>query len=200
LIEADEHRPYPQAILDIFGVTRHRRRRHGHGRYKHPDLKAPPGLLAGVVRKVRDAGGNLVNVITRRLFGRKREILRQVKRLKLGRRINTSHIERINGTMRTQQTRLARRTRNVSHKPAALAWASSLWRDLYHWTRPHESLSQSTPAMAQGLATSVWTVRKYVYQPVHVCDWQRALWAEQHEKLITNGLNERKVHKPLPMS
>ncbi len=29
LIEADEHRPYPQAILDLFGVTRFRRRRRG---------------------------------------------------------------------------------------------------------------------------------------------------------------------------
>jgi hypothetical protein len=200
LIESDEHRPYPQAILDIFGVTRHRRRRRGRGRYKHPDLKAPPGLMAGVVRKVRDAGGNLVKVTTRRLFGRKRDILQRVKRLKLGWRINTSHIERINGTLRTQQTRLARRTRNVSHKPDALARALSLWRDLYHWTRPHESLAQRTPAMAQGLATRLWSVREYVHHPVHVGDWQRALWAERREKLLTNGLNERKCLKPLPAS
>jgi hypothetical protein len=200
LIEADEHRSYPQAILDIFGVVRHRRRRHARGRPKHPDLKPPAGLLVGVVHKVRDAGGNLVRVTTRRLFGRRRDILQEVKRLKLGRRINTSYIERIHGTMRTQQTRLARRTRNVSHKLAALGCALSLWRDIYHWTRPHHSLAGHTPAMAQGLATRLWTVRDYVCHPVHVGNWQRALWAERREKLLTNGLNQRKSRKLLPAS
>jgi len=62
LIEADAHRPYPQAILSLFGVTRFRRRRHGRGRRKHPDLKPPPGLLVGVVHKVRDGCGNLLRV------------------------------------------------------------------------------------------------------------------------------------------
>lgn len=117
LIEADEHRPYPQAILDVFGVTRFRRRRHGRGRTKHPDLKPPPGLLVGVVHKVRDACGNLVRVKTRRLFGRRRDMLELLQRLKLGRRINTGHIERLNGTLRTQQTRLGPVARATCRTP-----------------------------------------------------------------------------------
>jgi hypothetical protein len=200
LIESDEHRPYPQAILDLFGVTRFRRRRHGRGRRKHPDLKPPPGLLAGVVHKVRDAGGNLLRVKTRRLFGRRRDMLEVIERLKLGWRINTSHIERLNGTLRTQQTRLARRTRNVSHDAEALQFALWVWRDLYHWTRLHDSLGKRTPAMSLGLAKRVWTVREYVCYPVHVGDCQRALRAEQREKLLTSGLNGRKHQKPLPTS
>ena len=151
LIEADEHRPYPQAILDLFGLTRFRRRRHGRGRHKHPDLKPPPGLLVGVVHKVRDACGNLLRVKTRRLFGRRRDILKLLKRLKVGRRINTGHIERLNGTMRTQQTRLARRTRNVSHAAQALQSALWLWRDLYHWVHPHHSLERSNAGHGDGL-------------------------------------------------
>lgn len=200
LLEVDAHRPYPQAILDIFGVTRYRRRRRRRGRRKHPDRKPPPGLLVGLVRKVRDASGNLLRVQTRRLFGRKAEILQEVQRLKLGWRINTAHVERINGTLRTQQTRLARRTRNVSHKEAALAWALSLWRDVYHWTRRHASLAQQTPAMAMGLATRAWSVHEYVSYPVHVGAWQRSLWVEQREKLLTTGLNEQKPRKTLPTS
>ena len=200
LIEADEHRPYPQAILDLFGLTRFRRRRHGRGRRKHPDLKPPPGLLVGVVHKVRDACGNLLRVKPRRLFGRRRDILKTLKRLKVGRRINTGHIERLNGTMRTQQTRLARRTRNVSHASQALQAALWLWRDIYHWVHPHHSLSGRTPAMAMGLAKAAWTVRDYVCYPVHVATWQRALWAEHRENLLTIGLNRRKRLKPLPMS
>ena len=156
--------------------------------------------MVGIVHKVYDAGGNLVKVTRRRLFGRRRDILQTVKRLKLGCQINTSHIERINGTMRTQQPRLARRTRNVSHKDSALQWALSLWRDLYHWTRRHNSLGKRTPAMAQGLATRLWTVRDYVCHPVHFGEWQRSLWAERHENRLINGLNKQKPRKLLPAS
>lgn len=200
LIEADAHRPYPQAILDLFGVTRFRRRRRGRGRRKHPDLKPSPGLQVGIVQKIQDAAGNLLCVKRRRLFGRRRDILKLLKRLKLGRQINTAHIERLNGTLRTQQTRLARRTRNVSHAAWALERALWLWRDLYHWTRPHESLGEHTPAMAIGLATRLWSVRDYVWHPVHVGSWQQVLWTEQREKLLTNGLNRRKRRKCLPTS
>jgi hypothetical protein len=69
-ILADDHRPYPQAILSIFGMTRYRRRRRPFKRRRQPDLKPPPGLLAGIVSKLRDAAGNLVRVKRRRLFGR----------------------------------------------------------------------------------------------------------------------------------
>jgi len=200
LIEADAHRPYPQAILDLFGVTRFRRRRRGRGRRKHPDIKPSPGLQVGIVHKIQDAAGNLLRVKRRRLFGRRHDILKLLKRLKLGRQINTGHIERLNGTMRTQQTRLDLSTRNVSHATWALQCALWLWRDLYHWTRPHESLGDRTPAMTIGLATKLWTVRDYVWHPVHVGDWRRALRAEQREKLLTNGLNRQKRRKCLPMS
>jgi IS1 family transposase len=200
LIEADEHRPYPQAILDLFGVTRFRRRRRGRGRFKHPDLKPPPGLLAGVVHKTRDACGNILRVTTRRLFGRRRDMLKLLRRLRLGGNINTGHIERLNGTMRTQQTRLARRTRSVSHSTPALQCALWLWRDIYHWVHPHQSLSGCTPAMAMGLATQPWGIWDYVCYPVHVGAWQRALWAEHREKLLTVGLNGQKHRKPLPTS
>jgi IS1 family transposase len=200
LIEVDQHRPYPQAILDVFGLTRFRRRRHGLGRRKHPDLKPPPGLLAGVVQKVHDDRDRLVAVHTRRLFGRRREILKTLDRLSLGHHINTSHVERINATLRTQQTRLARRTRNVSHRLPALRSALALWGDLYHWTRCHASLHGRTPAMALGLAQQVWSVQRYVHYPVHRAAWQRALWMERRQELLTRGLYQRKPPQTLPIS
>jgi hypothetical protein len=199
-ILADDHRPYPQAILKIFGVTRHRRRRHGRGRKKHPDLKPPPGLLAGIVSKLRDATGNLVRVRKKKLFGRLKDVRRCIEQLGLGHDVNTAHIERINGTMRTQQTRLARRTRNVSRADTWLRWALSLWRDWYHWIRPHGSLTGRTPAMAMGLTDQVWTVSQYMRYPVHVGQFQRAIWTEDRENLLTAGLNRQKRPKPLPTS
>jgi hypothetical protein len=151
---ADDHRPYPQAILNIFGVTRYRRRRRPFKRRRQPDLKSPPGLLVGIVSKLRDATGNLIRVKRRRLFGRLRDIYRRIEELGLGHDINTAaHIERINGTMRTQQTRLVRRTRNVSRSDTHFGWALSLWRDWYHWVQPHASMVRGqSPAMAMGLS------------------------------------------------
>lgn len=199
-ILADDHRPYPQAILSIFGITRHRRRRRPFRRRKHPDLKPPPGLRVGIVSKLRDATGNLLRVKRRRLFGRLKDIRRGIEQLGLGHDINTAHIERINGTMRTQQTRLARRTRNVSRADSRLEWALSLWRDWYHWVRPHGSLAERTPAMAMGLTDHLWTVLEYVRYPVHVGELQRAIWAENRENLLRNGLNRQERLKPLPTS
>jgi hypothetical protein len=197
-ILADDHRPYPQAILTVFGILRHRRRRRPFRRRKQPDLKPPPGLLVGIVSKLRDATGNLLRVKRRRLFGRLKDIRKQLRKLRLGHEINTAHIERINGTMRTQQTRLARRTRNVSRSDTWLERALSLWRDWYHWIRPHDSLAGQTPAMAMGLTNRLWTVPEYVRHPVHVGEFQRAVWAENRENLLTNGLNRQKPLKPLP--
>lgn len=199
LFMTDDHRPYPQALLHTFGLTRHRRRKHGRGRRKYADLKPPPGLLAGIVTKVRDAAGNLLGIKTRRLYGRSKEIHKRLRKLKLGHQINTAHVERLNGTIRTQQTRLARRTRNVSRDETRLQASVSVWRDLYHWTRLHGAL-EKTPAMALGLTHRVWSVVEYVRYPVHVGEFQRALWAETREKLLTMGLFREKPHKPLPTS
>jgi IS1 family transposase len=200
LLLLDNHLPYPAAILRAFGVVRHRRRKRGRGRRKHPDLKPPPGLLAGVVHKVRDATGNLLRVRGKALFGRKRDIIQRIKQLKLGQQINTAHIERLNGTMRGQQSRLARRTRAGSRRGRTLAWSLALWRDLYNWVWPHTSLLGRTPAMALGLTDARWSVLRYVEHPVHVSDLQRAMWAEDRQNQLTSALDARKRKKLLPTS
>lgn len=201
LLMIDDHLPYPNAILQVLGLVRHRRRKRGRGRRKHPDLKAPPGLQVGVVEKVRNASGRLLRVRTRALFGAKRRIRRLIKKLKIGRRINTSHLERLNGTVRTQQqARLGRRTRNVSRRGEALQWSLSLWRDLYNWVRVHGSLAGRTPAMALGLATATWSVLEYVRHVVHVSDLQRQLWAEERQSWLTSALEARESKKRLPTS
>jgi hypothetical protein len=200
LLMTDDHRSYPQAILSLFGLIRHRRRKRRRGRRKRAGYKPAPGLMVGFVKKVRDARGNFLGVKTRRLCGRLREIRQRIRRLKLGHQINTAHVERINGTIRTQQARLARRTRNVSRNENRLQWSLTLWRDLYHWTRRHTALNDRTPAMALGLAERIWSVIEYVRHPVHVGELQRALWAETKEMLLTQGLYRGKPLRILPTS
>ena len=200
LLLVDNHLPYPAAILHVFGEVLHGRRRNGKGRRKLPRLKPPPGLLAGVVLKIRDAAGNLLRVRTRALFGRRKDIRRRIRQLGIGQEINTAHIERINGTIRGQVARLGRRTRNGSRRRRTLQWALWLWRDLYNWTRAHASLLGRSPAMVLGLAQALWSVRQYVNYPVHVSDLQRDLWAEQRQELLPSALEARTRKKQLPTS
>jgi len=200
LLLIDDHLPYPAAILQVFGRIKHRRRRRRHGRKRKPGLKAPPGLLVGVVKKLRDARGNLLKVSTKVLFGRAGDISDRIRQLGIGKQINTSHLERLNGTLRGQQTRLARRTRNGSRREAMLQCALWLWRDLYNWTRVHGSLQGRTPAMALGLAEKVWSVLQYVWYPVHVSELQRQMWLEQRSKALESSLEAHQRKKRLPIS
>jgi len=200
LILVDDHLPYPRAILTIFGQIKHRRRKNGRGRLKYPRLKPPADLQVGVVKKIRDSRGHLLKVSTKALFGKKKEIEKRIQKLGIGQKINTSHMERLNGTIRNQQARLARRTRSGSHLEEMLQYSTWLWRDLYNWTREHYSLLGETPAMALQLTNEVWTVLKYVLYPVHVSDLQRQDWAEQRNGVLESAVDVYKRNKSLPIS
>lgn len=188
LLLVDDHLPYPRAALEVFGAIRHRRRHSGRGRCKHPDLKLPSGLWLGVVKKIRSPTGTLLAVQTRALFGRKKDLRERIVELGIGTQINTSHLERLNGTMRGQQARLLRRSQSVSRVEDHLQWSLWLWRDFYNWIHPHGSLQARTPAMAHGVSDHAWSLAEYIAHPVHVDPWQRLVWAEEREKLITSPL------------
>jgi hypothetical protein len=200
LILIDDHLPYPQAILQVFGEIKHRRRKNGRGRFKHPRLKPPAGFQVGVVKKLRDNKGNLLKVSSKALFGQKKQIERRIRKLGIGCKINTSHMERLNGTIRGQQARLIRRTRAGSHLEQMLQYSIWLWRDLYNWTRVHYSLWDETPATALGLTDEVWNVLKYILHPVHVSDLQRRDWAEQCNSVLESAVDVYKRNKALPIS
>jgi hypothetical protein len=200
LMLVDNHLPYPSALLQVFGAVLHRRRKRRRGRKKKPGLKPPPGLLAGVVHKVRDASGKVIQVKAEALFGRLRAIKGRVAELGIGTTVNTAHIERLNGTLRCQQARLARRPRCVSRDGRRLQWSLWLWRDLYTWVRAHGSPAGRTPAMAMGLSGHVWSVPEYVRFPVHVSDLDRAIWAEEREEVRTSALDRDKRRKTVPAS
>ncbi len=200
LLLVDDYAPYRTAILQVFGQIKHRRRRRCRGRKCRPGLKPPPGLLVGIVQKVRDDSGNLVKVRRKAFAGTVKQIEARIRKLGIGTRINTSHIERLNGTLRGQQARLTRRTQNGSRRSDLLQKGLHLWRDLYNWVRPHGSLLGCTPAMALGLADHVWSVVEYVCHPVHVSDLQRDLWAEQRNAAQESALDCGSRKKVLPIS
>jgi hypothetical protein len=196
----DDHRPYPSALLQVFGRLQHRRRRQRRGRKRHPTLQSPPGLLVGVVRKVRDAQGHLKKVSRKALFGTRRQIETRIRELGLGRVINTSHLERFNGTVRGRQSRLTRRTRQRSQRSDLLQAALWIFRDLYNWVKVHGSLAGRTPAMVLGISEHLWSLWEYICHPVHVSDLQRDIWAEQQQAAQESALDRYSRKKALPIS
>jgi hypothetical protein len=196
----DDHRPYPAALLQVFGEIKHRRRRHGRGCKRQPSLKPPPGLLVGVVQKVRDAKGHLKKVSRKGLFGTVRQIEARIRELGIGHLINTAHLERFNGTVRSRQSRLTRRTQQISRRGDRLQDALWIFRDIYNWIKVHGSLCGCTPAMALGLTDHVWSLWEYVCYPVHVSDLQRDIWAEQRQELQESAVDRHFRKKVLPIS
>lgn len=74
--------------------------------------------------------------------------------------ICTSHVERMNGSIRNFVKRMGRLTYCFSKKWANHRAALGLFFMHYNYCRKHGSLKGLTPAMAHGLATEVWGVRK----------------------------------------
>jgi IS1 family transposase len=74
-------------------------------------------------------------------------------------KICTSHVERMNGSIRTFVKRMGRLTYCFSKKWANHRAALAVFFCHYNFCRKHQTLKGQTPAMAHGLATKVWTVR-----------------------------------------
>jgi IS1 family transposase len=75
--------------------------------------------------------------------------------------ITTSHVERLNLTMRMSMRRYTRLTNAFSKKVENLAAAVSLHFMHYNFCRVHKTLGR-TPAMAAGLTDHVWTLRELI--------------------------------------
>jgi IS1 family transposase len=75
--------------------------------------------------------------------------------------ISTSHVERQNLTMRMKMRRFTRLTNAFSKKVENLEWALALHFVHYNFCRVHQTL-KTTPAIASGVATHVWTVHDIV--------------------------------------
>ena len=73
-------------------------------------------------------------------------------------RLCTSHIERLNLSIRTNMKRMARLTLSFSKKWENLQAMTALFFAFYNFVRPHKTLNGATPAMAHGIEKTFWTV------------------------------------------
>jgi IS1 family transposase len=164
LITSDEHAAYETSIREVYGVERPRPRRRGPGRPPKPVKVVPPELCYATVRKRREEG-RVVEVVRTVVFGTLCLLAALLSRSTASTTINTSFVERNNGTDRHQNARERRKTYSFS-KDLAMHRASSYFIDFsynYCWSvrtlrvrGPDGSWRARTPAMAVGLSDHVW--------------------------------------------
>lgn len=97
LITTDKYLSYKDAILVGYGKMVNPERTGKRGRPNKPYLEAPSGLVYAMVKK-HLSKGRISKVETELIFGPEEELKEALKALKVSKRINTSSIERQNGT------------------------------------------------------------------------------------------------------
>lgn len=164
LICTDGFAAYPKSIIKAF-------------RYKVKDTPGPgaskkivwPRLYIGTVIK-RTAKRRVTEVSRRMSYGQWRKAKKLIKVSKGGKKINTSFIERFNGTIRERFAPLTRKCRYAAAKTTTVHTGIYLIGCVYNFCSPHYELSKSktkggygfscTPAMASGLTDHVWSVKE----------------------------------------
>jgi transposase-like protein/IS1 family transposase len=81
--------------------------------------------------------------------------------------ICTSHVERMNGSIRHFTKRMGRLTYAFSKRWSNHRCALAIFFAHYNWCRKHKSLKTNTPAMAHGLADKAWSVRELLAAVLH---------------------------------
>jgi hypothetical protein len=157
---------YESALVEVFG-----RRYPPAGRNRCPVIRWPQGLAYGQVKK-RYQGGRVEGVEVRAVHGKAR--LEHVLYLLGYKQINTSVVERHNGTSRLRNQRKVRKTLAFSKVPRYHRWMSWLSVALYNFCYAHGGLTvkqdaqvhHRSPAVAARLTDHIWSVREWRLCPV----------------------------------
>jgi len=173
LITSDEHAPYETAIREVYGVETPRPKRPGPGRPPKPVKVIPAELCYATVRKRREKG-RVVEVVRTLVFGTPSLLGGLLSRSTASTTINTSFVERNNGTDRHQNARKRRKTYGFSKDRAMHRAASYFIGYSYNFCWPVRTLrvregdgpwQARTPAMAAGLSDHVWSTKEWITYP-----------------------------------
>ncbi len=173
LVTTDEHGPYEQAVLDAFGVDVTPPRTGKPGRPRKARREPHPDLTYATVRKTR-ARGRVVSVVTTLVFGTAATLAAALRRSACSTRVNTSFLERQNGTDRHRNARKVRKTYRFSKDGPTHDAVGHFAAYGYNFCWPVRTLSERgtdgrrrprTPAMAAGLADHVWPLAEWLARP-----------------------------------
>jgi IS1 family transposase len=170
-IFTDAYGGYESALLEVFG-RRYAPPSHGAtGRISRPVVRGPQGLAYGQGHKIYK-GSRVVRVDVRAIRGKAR--LNHVLYLLGYKQINTSVVERHNGTSRLRNRRKVRKTLTFSKATRYHRWMSGLSVGRYNFCHAHSSLKSKqeaqvlhrSPAMVAKLAEHIWSTRQWLLCPV----------------------------------
>lgn len=173
LITSDEHAPYPAAIEKAYGLEVPEPDPPGTGQAPTVRRKMPEDLCYATVRKTREKG-RVVEVVTGIVFGTAVVLGWLLSRSRVSRTVNTSFVERNNGTQRRQNSRKVRKTYGFSKDWDVHNAASYFLGFSYNFCWPVRTLRERgpdgrwqprTPAMAARLADHVWTIEEWATYP-----------------------------------
>ena len=142
------------------------------GRPRKPERKIDPLLDYAVVHKTREKG-RVVKVERRIVYGDEKRIDAKIA-MSPGKKINTSYIERANGTLRQTDSHLRRKSQTFAKKMPYLKAKLAVIILMYNCIRPHNTLSKNpdktrtprTPALAAKLIDNNWTVQSAFSTPL----------------------------------
>jgi transposase-like protein/IS1 family transposase len=148
---SDGWKAYIFALLLKYQRLVHQIKRTGRGRPPKPKMIPHPSLRYAQVVKQRERG---------RVVGSEKRIIFDEEQLIDYKEVITSHIERLNGTMRLHVTPLHRKTRCFAKKKSKLQEQVTLFKSYYNFCLPHHSLDYQTPAQATGIIDKRLTMRE----------------------------------------
>jgi hypothetical protein len=173
LLTSDDYPAYETAILNAYGQEVETTPSGRPGRRMVPEKRPPPGLNYATVEKRREKG-RVVEVVTRVVFGTMAALVAALGRSKVSRWINTSFLERQNGTDRHRNARKVRKAYTFSKDWRVHEAMTYFTMYSYNFCWPVRTLNERddmgrlrrrTPAMAAGLADHVWTMCEWVTTP-----------------------------------
>ena len=173
LITTDEYAPYREAVLRAYGAAVTPPRTGKRGRPRKPYRVAPASLLYATVHKTRHKG-RVVKVEPRLVFGTEAGLKAALKRSASSRAVNTSFVERQNGTDRNRNARKVRKAYSFSKLWDVHEAITYLTLYSYNFCWPVRTLAdldeagrvrKRSPAMAAGLANHVWPLKEWLTLP-----------------------------------
>ena len=170
-ITSDEHRPYPEAILQAYGQEA--TTTPGGRPVRAPRKVAPAGLCYATVHKVRRLG-RVVDAVIRLVFGTAALLARALSASAVSRAVNVSFLERQHLTDRHRNARKRRKTYCFSKSWEAHEAATYFTLYSYNFCWPVRTLRtrspdgpwrERTPAMAAGLTDHLWSLAEWLKFP-----------------------------------
>jgi len=174
LFSSDQLDQYTQALLQVYGKLVYPTRKPGRGRPPHPRLVPPEDLLyVQVVKQYKQR--RVVKVTQKVVFGDCEKVESILAASSVSNKINTSYVERNNGTVRHRHARCGRKTLCFSKCQQNHEIQLALSFGYYHLCLPHKTLTKrygrpTTPFMAANLTDHVWSMAELLkYRDKKAC-------------------------------